>query len=64
MIATPAKAEARTSAMTGKTINFQSGSAYLAADSNAIIDELAKALAPCAGTKVEVQGHTDLTGNP
>lgn len=50
--------------MTGKTINFQSGSAYLAADSNAIIDELAKALGPCAGTKVEVQGHTDLTGNP
>jgi OOP family OmpA-OmpF porin len=48
--------------MAGKTINFQSGSAYLAADSNAIIDELAKALQPCAGTKAEVQGHTDLTG--
>lgn len=49
--------------MTGKTINFQSGSAYLAADSTAIIDELAKALTPCAGTSVEVQGHTDLTGS-
>ncbi len=49
--------------MTGKTINFQSGSAYLAADSTAIIDELAKALTPCAGTAVEVQGHTDLTGS-
>jgi OmpA-OmpF porin, OOP family len=49
--------------MTGKTINFQSGSAYLAADSNAVIDELAKALTPCAGTKVEIQGHTDLRGN-
>ena len=68
---TPATAEAVASCqgdinalMEGKTINFKSGSAYLAADSNAIIDELAKALAPCAGTKVEVQGHTDLTGNP
>ncbi len=49
--------------MTGKAINFQSGSAYLAADSNAVIDELAKALTPCAGTKVEIQGHTDLVGN-
>jgi OmpA-OmpF porin, OOP family len=49
--------------MTGKTINFQSGSAYLAAESTAIIDELAKALQPCAGTSVEVQGHTDLTGS-
>ncbi|MEE9433792.1 MAG: OmpA family protein [Sphingorhabdus sp.] len=49
--------------MQGKTINFKSGSAYLAADSNAVVDELAKALTPCAGTNVEVQGHTDLTGN-
>jgi OmpA-OmpF porin, OOP family len=49
--------------MTGKSINFQSGSAYLAPESNAVIDELAKALAPCAGTKVEIQGHTDLVGN-
>lgn len=49
--------------MKGKTINFKSGSAYLASDSVAIVDELAKALAPCAGTNVEVQGHTDLTGN-
>ncbi len=50
------------SLMTGKTINFQSGSAYLAADSNAVIEELAKSLAPCAGTRVEIQGHTDLVG--
>jgi OmpA-OmpF porin, OOP family len=46
-----------------KTINFRSGSAYLAADGNAVIDEIAKALTPCAGTSVEIQGHTDLTGN-
>jgi OOP family OmpA-OmpF porin len=48
--------------MAGKTINFQSGSAYLANDSNALLDELAKALTPCAGTTVEIQGHTDLRG--
>jgi OmpA-OmpF porin, OOP family len=49
--------------MTGKTINFQSGSAYLAADSTALIGDIAKALKGCAGTQVEVQGHTDLMGN-
>jgi OOP family OmpA-OmpF porin len=49
--------------MAGKTINFQSGSAYLAAGSEALLTELATALKPCAGTKVEVQGHTDLTGS-
>jgi OmpA-OmpF porin, OOP family len=49
--------------MTGKTINFQSGSAYLA-ENNAILDEVAAALKPCAGTSVEVQGHTDLSGVP
>jgi OmpA-OmpF porin, OOP family len=47
--------------MAGKTINFQSGSAYLA-ENNAILDEVAAALKPCAGTSVEVQGHTDLVG--
>ncbi len=48
--------------MTGKTINFRSGSAYLAADSNTLLDDVAKALKPCAGTSVEIQGHTDLVG--
>jgi OmpA-OmpF porin, OOP family len=49
--------------MAGKTINFQSGSAYIAGDSDALLTEVAAALKPCAGTKVEVQGHTDLTGS-
>jgi OOP family OmpA-OmpF porin len=48
--------------MTGKTVNFQSGSAYLANDGNALLDDVAKALKPCAGTSVEIQGHTDLIG--
>ena len=49
--------------MSGKTINFQSGSAYLANDSIALIGDIAKALAPCNGVNVEVQGHTDLRGD-
>ncbi len=49
--------------MAGKTINFQSGSAYLA-ENNAVLDEVAAALKPCAGMAVEVQGHTDLSGAP
>lgn len=49
------------SVMTGKTINFQSGSAYLA-EKNAVLGEIAAALKPCAGMTVEVQGHTDLSG--
>ncbi len=48
--------------MAGKTINFKSGSAYLAADSNTLLDDVAKALKPCSGTSVEIQGHTDLVG--
>ena len=48
--------------MTSKTIQFQSGSAYLAPESTAAISELATELQKCAGTQVEVQGHTDLTG--
>lgn len=48
--------------MTGKTVNFQSGSAYLANDGNTLLDDVAKVLKPCAGTTVEIQGHTDLIG--
>lgn len=73
-VAAPAKVEAPASkeaiaacqadinqVMAGKTINFQSGSAYLA-ENNAVLDEVAAALKPCAGMAVEVQGHTDLSG--
>lgn len=46
-----------------KTIQFQSGSAYIAADSLSVITELAEKIKQCAGTQIEVQGHTDLTGS-
>lgn len=49
--------------MEGKAVNFQSGSAYLAANSSALLAEVGKELKACAGTKVEVQGHTDLRGS-
>lgn len=47
----------------GKTIQFDSGAATIKPESQALIDALAGALTQCAGTKVEVAGHTDLTGN-
>lgn len=51
-------------AITGKTIQFDSGAATIKAESTALIDALAAALAPCEGVVVEVAGHTDATGTP
>lgn len=50
--------------MTGKTINFKSGSAYIDAPSGQLVDEIAKALKECEGTVVAIDGHTDATGTP
>jgi OOP family OmpA-OmpF porin len=47
----------------GKSIEFASGTAALTPAGQAMVDGLAAKLAPCAGTKVEVAGHTDLTGD-
>ena len=46
----------------GKTINFVTGGATIAPESIALIDSLATELKPCAGTSVEIAGHTDVTG--
>ncbi len=66
---TPATAEAVQNCQTkvdgiiaGKTINFVTGGAAIAPESLALIDALATELKPCAGTSVEVAGHTDVTG--
>ncbi|MFC4293312.1 OmpA family protein [Sphingorhabdus arenilitoris] len=48
--------------MGSKTISFQSGSAYIGGDSQAVIAELADQIKKCAGLQIEVQGHTSLTG--
>jgi outer membrane protein OmpA-like peptidoglycan-associated protein len=47
----------------GKTINFTSAGAQIAADSLPLIDAVAKAAKDCAGTTIEVAGHTDAQGN-
>ncbi len=49
-------------AIKGRTIQFESGTAALSAVSNALIDELSADIGACAGTVIEVAGHTDLTG--
>ena len=51
-------------AIAGKTIQFETGSASIRADSQGLIDSLAQVLSPCQGVKVEVAGHTDTTGTP
>ena len=47
--------------MASKTIEFQSGSGYVA-ENNPVVLEIAAELKKCAGTQIEVQGHTSLTG--
>jgi outer membrane protein OmpA-like peptidoglycan-associated protein len=47
----------------GKTINFQTSGAAIAADSMPLIDAIATELKNCAGTTIEVAGHTDSRGS-
>lgn len=49
--------------ITGKTINFESAKAVMKADSLPLLDALAAASKDCAGTQIEVAGHTDQQGN-
>ncbi len=51
-------------AIKGKKINFATGRAEIVAESLPLVATLASALKACAGTTVEVSGHTDRTGNP
>ncbi|MEP3420525.1 MAG: OmpA family protein [Erythrobacter sp.] len=48
--------------MDGKSILFQTGSAYLAEESIAVVDGLSERLTVCTGMSVTVGGHTDATG--
>lgn len=52
-----------TAAINGKTIEFDTGTAVLKAESAPLIDAIGAALAPCAGTMIEVAGHTDTRGD-
>lgn len=46
-----------------RNITFRSGSAYLSGSSQKLLDDLAAVLKPCAGTNVEISGHTDASGS-
>ncbi len=52
-----------TSLMSGKTINFETGSANIAGSSQGLVDQLADAVKGCKDVAVEVGGHTDSRGN-
>lgn len=45
------------------TINFVTGGAAISSDSAALLDNLATAAKACAGTAIEVAGHTDAQGS-
>jgi outer membrane protein OmpA-like peptidoglycan-associated protein len=47
----------------GRTIEFATGSAMIASDSDSVLNALAKAAATCPGV-VQVEGHTDNIGTP
>ena len=50
-------------AIKGKTINFGSGNAEITSYSMPVVEALAAAAKDCAGTKIEVAGHTDQQGD-
>lgn len=45
-------------------IQFRSGSAYINPTSGRVLDAISASLTPCAGTRIEVGGHTDAAGDP
>lgn len=51
-------------AIAGKTVQFRSGRAEIAPVSKDLLDAIGASLKDCAGTTVEVAGHTDRVGNP
>jgi outer membrane protein OmpA-like peptidoglycan-associated protein len=50
-------------AMDGKSINFATGKATINADSADLVAALASVATSCGTFKIEVAGHTDVTGN-
>jgi OOP family OmpA-OmpF porin len=51
------------SAIAGRTLHFDLSRSTLKPESDALISSVADALGQCQGAVIEVQGHTDLTGN-
>jgi OOP family OmpA-OmpF porin len=51
-----------TGLLRARTLRFEEGSARIDASSRSLVDEVASALRPCVGAKIEVNGHTDSIG--
>ena len=51
-------------ALVGKTINFDTGDATIAADSKPLLGQLAEVANQCKAFHIEVGGHTDTVGDP
>lgn len=51
-------------ALVGKTINFDTGDAVIAADSKPLLGQLAEVANRCQAFKIEIGGHTDTVGDP
>jgi flagellar motor protein MotB len=49
--------------LSGATINFDTGDASIAADSRAVIDEVASVAKRCRAYRFEISGHTDTVGD-
>jgi len=47
-----------------RTIRFAQASARVDPASDGLLDEVARALAPCVGSVIAITGHTDANGNP
>jgi OmpA-OmpF porin, OOP family len=63
--AAPAAATQAATSLNLNNINFETGSAEITADSMSVIQKDAEAIkAMPAGTKIEIGGHTDNTGDP
>lgn len=54
---------AYTTLLTGRVINFESGSAVIAPASYPLLDALAAVAQRCVGYRVEIGGHTDALGD-
>ena len=51
-------------ALTGKTIEFDTGAATIRSTSTPLLDNLVQIAGKCSNFKMSVEGHTDATGNP
>lgn len=49
--------------LNARTIRFEEASSALASDGSDLLDEVATALRPCIGARIDISGHTDNSGD-